>query len=373
MARTSVGIIPVDPVVGIAQVGLTLDRYCDLMVGMDRITRCMFNGIDIPTPAYDVAGMGIVTQSQRNTLAMYLYQAEVKREEFLGYHIGYKWIIHEHHDCGVDNPYMLNMKYLRSVGYPTLANISIGEAVNYGVPPFNAANPPTDPITITVATTVSIYEILVMYPGENVCITPSSIVDNGDGTVTISIPRCRLVHPDYNDDRDDHIGYYDADPYLMTVDIRRQYADVSLGADFVWTCPPGTSNCVPGCQTACPIISGHDAYTLSIVHAYPASYSSGTWTTGCWSYSTKPTSVRFSYQSGRVDFSDELYTARLAHTLMPRPPCSGDMVKQQWIDDREILPRTYTSYGSMRGAMETWMSDRDRKVGHGGMFPGMHV
>lgn len=374
MARTRVGVMPVDPVLGYTQMGLTLDGYCDLMLGVDRITRCAFNGINIPTTIYDNECLGILTQSQRDDLAKYLVQAEYKREQHLGFFLGHKWKVYERHSVGGNNPYSLRHKHLQEIGYPTYADIELDAALDHGTAPFDPDNPPNDPVEVTVTTTVATDEIIVTYPDESILIEPTSIVDNGDGTVTISIPRCRLVDPDYNDDRQDPISYYDTDPFLTVVDVKRLYADVSLGAHFVWARPDCATDCVARCQVACNIPGvGEMAYELSLVDVQPATYSSGTWSTTSFTYSQMPNGLRFSYKSGQNDLTNYLLTARFAHTLMPRPPHNCNIVKQKWVEDREIVPRTFTRYGMTRGAVDCWMFDMDQKIGQGGMFPGMHA
>jgi len=359
MARVSDNVLP-----PLSQLGLYLDRYQELM-GLDV---CAFNGINRPSDPNDSSCKDIVTQSQRDDLAMYLMQAEEMREEELGYFLAPKWR-QEDQTVFMNNPFVLDMKYLIEIGYPTWTLIEEDVAVSYGTPPFIVTvNEPTDPVVLTVATSVSASEIVVTYPDELNEIHPTSVVVAG-GIATITIPRCRLVKPAYDGNWDDPYSYYDTDPFLTTVDVYRVYADVSLGAQFLWFQVPCDTDCEPNCQVACPLIAGKDAYTLSTVRLFPASYSSGTWSrTRCFTYSAKPDAARFNYRSGRrPSITNELRTIRLAHTLMPYSPCSCDLVRQRWESDREQTT-TYTPYGSTRGAIDTWLADSRAKVGQGGMF-----
>lgn len=355
MARISDNILP-----SRAQLGLHLDRYAEI-VGLNC---CAFNGINKPTDNHDTSCIDIVNQSQRNQLAIYLLQAEEMREEELGYFVWPKWWAEEQ-DVTFNNPFILDRKWLIKVGAPTYTTIVLGTLVNLGV-----ASAPNDPVIFTITTNVATSEIVVTYPGDRANrIYPTKMTAAG-GIVTIEIPRCRLVKPSYNDDRDDPPSYYDNAVFLEEVDIYRLYADVAEGAKFVWRMPPCDRDCVPNCQPACAIVTGQDAYPLSIVHLYPAAYSSGAWVTGRFAYSPKPTSVQLQYLSGKRNMSNQIYTIRLAHTLMPRPPCSCDIVKQKWQDDR-IIPEGggWSPYGNMNGAVHTWMTDSRAMVGHGGMFP----
>lgn len=378
MARVSDNIFPLGPTVGPqpgvyrSQLGMTLDRYQEVMGLYGGIDMCAFNGINRRTDNHDNQCIDIVSQSQRDNLARFLLQAEQKREEWLGYFLSPKWMVNEEQDVTAGNPFMLDKKYLIQVGYPAMTLIEAGVAISYGTPPFTSLNEPTDPIVLTVTTAVAVSEILVTYPGETVPINPTSKSASG-GVVTIRIPRCRLVKPEYNDDRDDAPSYYDTDVFLKTVDIYRSWADPALGVQFVWLDPGcGTADCTTVCQSACHVIAGAMAYDLSTVQVAAATYSGGSWTYARPTYVTKPLSVRFHYISGKQTMTNEIYTVRLAHTLMPRPPCSCDIVKQQWTEDRDVVERTWTSYGRRAGAIEAWMADKDMRIGAGGMFPGMH-
>jgi len=362
MARPSDGVLP-----DLSQLGLTLDRYQELM-GIDV---CAFNGVNRPTDNRDSFCNSIVTQTQRDDLAKFLLQAEEIREEELGYYVAPKWRSEEL-DVSCNNPFSLSKKYLIEVGYPTWTAIEEGYALDYGIPPFvHDANEPTDPVVIEVATTVSTSEIVVTYPDETVVIKPSSITSAG-GVVTIQIPRCRLVIPEYNTDRDEALSYY-GDYFLETVDVWRFYADPSEGTEFKWIQVPCDTDCEPNCQRACTIISGERAYELSLIYAYPATYSGGVWTrTNCWAYRTMPNSLSVTYRSGkRPSINNEILTIRLAHTLMPYAPCECNVVRQKWDEDHELMERQFTPYGSRRGALDAWLADSRAKVGQGGMFPGI--
>lgn len=361
MARVSDNVLP-----DLAQLGLYLDRYQEIM-GLDI---CAFNGINRPTDNHDSSCIDIVNQSQRDNLAKYLLQAEEMREEELGYFLAPKFRT-EDQPMGLDNPFILEKKYLIEVGWPTWTLIEEDVAIDYGTPPFLVGtNEPTDPVTITVTTTVTdTAEIAVTYPDEYVRIHPTSIAIAG-GVATITIPRCRLVKPDYNQDWDDPPSYYDEDVFLETVDVYRYYADESEGAEFLWFQVNCDTDCEPNCQTACPMIAGPRAFELSLVRLFPATYSGGAWTrSSCFTYSVKPDAARITYRSGkRPSMSNEIYTVRLAHTLLPRPPCSCDIVKQQWEQDRKRAEGQYSPYGGSLGAIDVWMADSRARVGQGGMF-----
>lgn len=357
MARVSDGVLPDD-----AQLGLTLDRYAEIML----LDTCAFNGVLKP-PCPDHSCQDIWTQSQRDKLAMFLLEAEEMREEELGYFLAHKYVYKERHDWG--NPVILNKKFLQGIGERVTDDIELGVAIDHGV-----ETDPNDPVEISVATTVTdASEICVYYPGEDVKINPSSVSIAG-GVATIKIPRCRLVKPELNDDREDHLDYYDNDNFLETVDVKRCWLDESLGAELVWkytnsTCHP---NCTSICQSACPQVEDQRGWRLSIVHLHPATYSNGSWTGVAFSQNTYPHIVRVSYMSGKQTLRNEHLTARMAHALMPHSPCNCDAVNMYWQTDRDRDPsNVITPYGASVAAVECWLADSRARIGMGGKFPGM--
>ena len=368
MARVSDGVLPDGAVIG-----MSLDRYSDIIGSQMGHNLCAFNGINRPSEDHPLSCMSILSQSDRDEIAKYIYQAEEMREEELGYFLTPKWTTEEL-GVGAGNPFELQHKFLIEVGTPTWSAISLGEAVTFGVPPFSPANEPTDPvqIVVTVATTVPLGEIVVTYPDELVKIKPSSVTRLGTD-VTISIPRCRLVKPEYNDDWQDPPSYYDDDVFLDTVDVYRLYSDVSTGAQFVWYAASCDTDCEPNCQPACPMIVGTMAHELSLVTIKPATYSNSAWTTGCMRYSYKPDAARFTYLSGKTaSMTNELFTIRLAYTLMNRPPCSCEVIDHLWQEDRVKMERMYTPYGFMAGSGAAWLHDQRQKVISAGVFPGVY-
>lgn len=369
MARVRDNVLPEG-----SQLGLTLDRYQELS-GLDG---CAFNGINRPTEIDGSSCPEIITQSQRDELAKYLLQAEERRERELNFFVAPKWWTEGVAYTGY-NPFILSHKHLIEVGAPTATLIEAGVAIDYGVPPFDEDNEPTDPVSIAVASSVSTSEIMVVIPDGDVNsqedrINPTRITSAG-GVITIQIPRCRLVTDDYMEDWVDPPSYYDVNVFYDSVDVYRYYADESTGVEFVWLRSNCSDlDCESACQSACAQIKDREDYRLSIVYAYPATYSSGTWTRGCFSYVFSPSTVQFVYKSGLSGSIDvEINTMRLAHTLMPRPPCSCDLVKQRWEDDNKRMDNIITPYGDAKGAYAVWIADSHAKVGGGGMFPGVRV
>jgi len=338
------------------QIGLSIDRYAELM-GWGIVG---FNGLNRPDDREDVECDGIWLQSSRDRLGMSLLRAEQMREDELQYHVGIKYVVDEL--ATYRNPISLNKKHLKEIGVPTVADISTGVALNLG-----AETDPNDPVTLTVASTVSASEVRIYYPDEDYEITPTSITTDG-ATLTIKIPRSRLVKPSLNDDREDTLSYYENDNFLETVDVKRFYMEPDGGCQYFWRnpCDACVTDCTIKYQDACSRIKTKRGYRLSTIHCEPACYSSGAWSTASWTYSDEPDGIQVSYSSGVEDLLTFTRTARLAHTLMPYCPCDCKAVSVIWEEDRDRVPQTWTPYGNRQGAVNAWMSDSRRRVGQGG-------
>lgn len=362
MSRVGDNILPGD-----AALGLLLDRYQEIMA----LPANAFNGLNKPIeiPRYECST--IWKQSDRDYLATYIAMAEEMREQELGYYVAPKYTADEEQNYGV--PLTLNKKHLIECGARATSVIEAGAALDLGPVAPSEADPPNDPVEISITTVVAVSEIAVFYPGEDVEIRPSSVSATG-GIVTIKIPRARLVNPVYNDNREDHLDYYDNDFFLTTVDVKRVYTDTGSGIVIVWD---SRGRVVAGVQTypdgreteqeaVCQII-GRQAYRISEVHVYPASGGIGAGFTYC----TFPAILRLSYLSGRQSSPrTEIETARLAHVEMPNVPCTCPYVKEYWDKDRVDDPSgLVTPYGYARGAVKAWLSDSRAKVGQGGKFP----
>ena len=349
MARVSDNILPD----GFSP-ALSLDRYQEIM----RLPINAFNGLNKPddVPQYECSA--IWRQSERDYIAEHLAQAEEMRSRELGYYLA---PMYESADFEFGHPLIIDQKHLISIGYRTVEDISIGEAITLSNGTIN------DPVEIVIATTLTdASEIKIYYPGEDVEIRPSHVSISG-GNLTIQIPRARLVDPDLNDDREDHLSYYDDVNFLTSCDVKRVYYNNTQGLYYIWE----------GWQVSCGSLAEVNQLgwpkirnaRLGIIEHMPATYSTS-WAQANWSYCTLPAWIRLYYVSGRrASMSTEIETIRLSHTLMPNKPCSCPTVHQYWQEDVIEDERVYTPYGTRKGAVRAWMSDSRAKVGHGGKFP----
>lgn len=345
------------------QIGLSLDRYAELMQwGING-----FNGVNKPDDRENVQCNAVWLQSSRDRVMMAILDAEIMREAELGYFLGPKYVYAE--QVQPYNPVDLNKKHLIGIGIPTWATIQLAAPLVLG--PENA---PNDPVTLSIASTVTPAEVKVYYPDDAFEILPTSVTSDG-ATLTIKIPRARLVDPSLNDDREDPLSYYKNANFLTTVDVRRLYLDEEDAALYYWRrgYPDCDTDCELDTQAACFQFPSQRAYRLSMVTFRPAKYSAGVWSTSAFTYSNVPNGLQVTYKSGRDDMMTQRRTARLAHTLLPYKPCDCQAVTLVWDTDRAFVPNTYTPYGSQRGAVEAWVADSRQRVGQGGKYPSMNM
>lgn len=349
MARSQV---PVD------SMAVTLDRYQELL----RLPEAAFNGLNKPDDVHRFECSLVWNQRQRELLAIALQQAHDKRITELGYYLKPTYVTGEEHYLEND-VVMLDKYHLIDVGVHTLADVELGVTLDHGV-----QTAPNDPVTLSIVlpSGLSGGEVHVFYPDDDVRIFPSKVTV-ASGTIKMSIPRSRLVKPELNDDREDHLSYYNNDNFLETVDIKYSYTHPANGVLFAWD----SANCPPGCtsttQQGCAMIKGERARRISKINVRPGSYSGATFTSGHFSRCGIPATVRVSYLSGKqANMNDEMMTVRLAHTLMHDSPCSCSVVDAMWRDDRSSEDKSVTPYGYSKGATAVWLNDMRARIGAGG-------
>lgn len=351
MARISDNILPDD-----STLSLYLDRYQEIM----RLPINAFNGLNQPDEQPQYQCSTIWNQSERDYIGEHLAQSEEMRRREVGYYLAPNY---EVCDFEFGAPLIIDRKYLVEIGTQTDGVEWLAEALALGV-----ETAPNDPVEIVIPTTLTdTSEIKVYYPGEDVEIHPSYIGMDGVN-LTIRIPRARLVDPDLNDNREDHLDYYINANFLTTVDVKRVYYDISTGLSYLWE----------GWQVSCSSLSdtGQVGWhrirngRLGIIDHRPSTYTGSTASQAVWSHCVLPLWVRLRFVSGRrASMTTEIETVRLSHTLMPNKPDSCPTVHQYW--DEDIVPTEgiWTPYGTLQGAVRAWMADSRAKVGVGGKFP----
>ena len=311
---------------------------------------------------------------ERDTIADYLAEAQDEIEDQIGYPLGtWQWFQDK-------VPYTLPLQARRGhvieAGVRATTTISADEAVSHA----------TDPAVIgPVATTVTDEdEIHVFYPAslveEEIEIHPSDIdLDTGAGTVTIYVPRCRMVHPDEADNPRGGIDYTDTANFLAVVDVVRVYNDDSTHATLTWP-NRASSTCVPGCD--CPVclsytmdgcITVRDSH-LGSLSVLPATYSGGSWSAVLASTCCvgTPEYATVNYRAGvALTRQAESAIVRLAHAKMPEEPCACEIVQLLWKRDRtvpDVLTRERINcrFGLSNGAWAAWQFCQAMRLVRGG-------
>lgn len=307
---------------------ISLARYA-FRIGFDE---CAFFGVVQSPPGQVHSNRPLWTRPERTMVAHYLAEAQAEIEQVIHYPLCPTWFADESHDY----TYPLTSKWAKviEIGVEASTTIQAAAAVSYV----------TEPATVgPLATTVTeADEIKVYYPDSDYEIEPS-LIEFGVGTITIHIPRCRLVDPDVWDDSETY-QYDELTNFVGSVDVVRVYNDDTTQATLVW--PHGTStSCCPRCtgstDTACTVLVDDEIGEMDIL---PATLSGSTWSTSSWScYCHMPSRVRINYRAGLSTITPQAEDAviRLAHAKMPHAPCNVSPDFWMWERDREI-PRALT-------------------------------
>lgn len=266
------------------------------------------------------------TMRERQEIAYWLGEAQGEIEQTMGFPACARWI--EDVRKYRRNPIWTTQKRVIEGGVETVQTLEDGATVSH------AADPAT--IAVTVAATLDINQVHVRYPDvEEYEICPSAIDLTGT-TLTISIPRARLVtiaaQETVTEDHRIGVDYSTLSNFLTTVDVVRVYNDPSTQVVFVWeACEDG---CDETTQTGCMYVRNAK---LGSVNVRPATYTGGRWvrtriTCGC------PDKVRLFYRAGFETPTRQVVDAiiRLAHVKMPAEVCGNLSAQYMWIRDRHI-------------------------------------
>lgn len=312
----------------------------------------------------------IWTLRERCLLARKLDEAQEEIENQLGYPLSPRWFVD---DLEYKCPLVLSRGKIIAAGTEAYTVLAEGAELTTGTDPYYA----TFTTTITDPTEIRIY-----YPtSEGVEamqyeINPSDIdIDEDAGQVTIYIPRCRCVKPEYVNNPLTGHDYEDESFFIDEVDIYRVYNDESTHATLVY---PHRDTCV---ETEC-VLPTCDEYThdgcvyirnadLGIVDIVPASYTaSGGWDACTASCCGVPERVRVYYKAGLTTLSKKAQTAiaRFAHTKMAKPICECERWMESWREDRNIpnamtRERINNPFGLMDGAWHAWCFVENAKNG----------
>lgn len=340
---------------------LSLARYAELIQYDD----CAFWGVSTGDQVNDPCRM-FWTEFERQEVANALLQAQIMLEDFIRYPLCRQWITGDYEGDGrlVDSQQWRNNPLITRWGMVIQGGVQVQTVLQAGATVSYASEPAT--VTLSGVTIGSTDEVAVFYPGRDRRVTPSEMSYSG-GTLTIRIPRCRLVKEDLLDEVTHDIGldYNDVTNFVTTVDVERHYNDPSTQAVFVKDTDCGSSNlCAETTQTGCIRIK--DA-RLGIIQVAPGTYTDGAWRSSlvCGGFDT----IRLNYQAGLKSINRDIENIilRLAHTLMAEEACGCDVAKRLWHRDNytpQILTaeRLNCPFGAAMGAWFAYQWAKGNKL-----------
>ena len=312
------------------------------------INECAFWGINVGGTTGTCKT--IWTLENRNMLAFYLCQAQDEIEGILKYPLQPKWFTNEPHKerCAT---YLTDWKKVIAGGI--MASVVLEAAA-----PVDDTNDPN--VVGPIATTATDPdEIHIFHDGSDQEIIPSKITIAG-GFVTIEIPLCRLVLPQFFDNPD--VGWNITDAvFASTVDVKWIYNDEATQAQFIKSNCCSTSCAANMCSEqlvdGCILVKDSD---LGIILAAQGTFLNGSWiasgrSCGCFD------SLYLNYYAGLKSLTHAQVDAiiRLAHSRMPHAPCGCDPVKRFWEADRNVPEnlspeREANLFGLSDGAWAAW-------------------
>lgn len=256
----------------------------------------------------------IWTMEQRNMAARYLYEAQMDIEETIGYPLQPTWFIEDVPPTKTGVTLLKNRKLLVA-GMRAETTIEANAAVTHA----------TDPATVgplTVAFT-DIAEVHVFYPGTSQEIEPSKVQISGT-SLTIWIPRARLVDTSKLDNPATGLDYNDLTNFQNAVDVKRIYNDPSKTAELVWH----TDNLSGTAETVSAASLDIRNKEIGSVFVNPTTCP----VFDCYSYLL---GYRVYYRAGATTLMQKAEDAivRLAHSKMPMEPCGCDVVRRVWKRD----------------------------------------
>jgi len=337
---------------GIPSTYLSLEEYWEFL----QINECAGYGIrNYPTTGVIGLGCGDYwDQKNRYFLAAAIAKAEkrLKADRWLGFPLRREY--NDGNTSARQLPYRLPVmlgKYLRGVGVET---DTLVESVSLTL---SSGGTIIDPVTFTTTVTFSDpNELVIYYPGTTDCkIRPKSVSISGT-TATVTIPRCRLLKPQYFKDYAevvDRPDYEDDSYFLDGVDVYRNYLNQETGANLVWWRHKGqiynyecvdivndpSGACSDVRQLACPYVREQ---RLGEVVLEPATYSSG-WTKANYAVRREPDGLELNYMRFRYDRYEEIdedikrAVIAVAHNNLPRNYCSCDQQTLYYEDDTRAL------------------------------------
>jgi len=342
---------------------VSLSRYAKLI----KYDETSFWGIVNNDPNLITCGP-LWSERDRIQIGLALAQAQQQIETLLGYPLCPTWVTGTVDESYLHDNRWVDQQWYRSrllTKFPRLiaAGIRATEDLEEDAPIVYGDRVGT--ITITSVTFTDPREVIVTYPDSDRRIIPSKVSIAG-GTLTIEIPRFRMVVPTLLTTPEEGIDYSDLASFLSAVDVTRVYNDPSRQAVLVRPhCSNG--NCSGGCgectHDGCIYILDHE---IGHIDVRPALWNEDTLS---WDSRTVCASnyrlVRLNYLCGMryLNAQAEEAIVTLAHTKLHGPPCSCDWLHEVW-KHHNAVPRMLTRerlncpFGVSEGAWRAYVFAR---------------
>lgn len=235
----------------IEQSGVSLSEYAYHLA----LDECAFWGVARPIAYRDEATnfCGVWDKPMRDMLARYLKEAQDQIERVTNFPLSPRYISGELHPCprGI---VLTNWHKVRALG--SRAELLLESAsFDWGNPEDEVYEVQDEAVFthtwVGDVVPATIDEIEIRHVDSPYVIMPSAITfDAGAKTISVAIPRCRLVKPENADNPPEGWDYDDNDVFADTVDIWRVYTDTSEAGDYLChdacTCNGVVSNALCG-------------------------------------------------------------------------------------------------------------------------------
>jgi len=350
-------VVPTEDTLADFDLAVPLARFAQLA----QIPECSFWGVtNTSDPNYP--GLDMWTKSDRDTLARALRDSQVELEDLTRYYWKPTWAIES---TFFRQPVWSKRGRLIAAGVRAVDDVSLAHA---------PVDKSVDPMVFTVpgVTFTDEDEVMVYYPSGDARISPS-YVSISAGTLTIHIPRCRLVteaaQETVKEPERSGVDYATLANFVDNVDIKREYNDPSTNGVYVYgsgsTC--SCASCSSTERDACMRIR---SARLGSWETHLATYSVGAWTRSSSLCRCCPESIRLSYLSGLETLTNEQehMIVKLALVKIPQPPCASDeWLQNMWTGARNVPDnvsneRERCPFGVSDGAWDVYVKAQNMRL-----------
>lgn len=315
------------------RLAVPLPRYAQIV----SYSEAAFFGVSAPYNEPYIC-RAIWTSLQRKDIARELLAAQEQIEQHVGYYLVPTYTEGERHE--LRTPVVTNMGRLIALGRRAVSGIALGVSVSHAA----------DPVTVTLpgVTIGNTSEVRVYHFGTDIDIIPSGVTYAG-GTLTIKIPRVRMVRPENEDNPPEGWDYDDVSLFADKIDIKREYTDTTAPVHYV-------AYRLQSGQPPAEIVKDGSGVirnaAAGIVELLPLDV---------FCLQPRPALVGLDYLSGLLSVSEHLedIVIRYAHSRLPDAPCGCDFLRAMWERDRNI-PQVLTAerencpWGMSDGAWTAW-------------------